>query len=226
MALLPTYQLTVYDADDVTPLFSVSTDPLHARPYLKPFESFPEQEVDFAKGAASIGQQNVRIVDVPTTPADQSTGWMTAQLPDGGYSALMGHRVVTTQNIGGGAEIVLDGVIRSVSLLDTFSTYELELRDIRERERKTKAFATTDTPTVLPRGVLNGYGIPFAAFGINTVLPLPPTSPASGTYSQRTSTQGEIIEILPPAGQSFETLVLTEPMAEAFNSFAPLDASP
>jgi hypothetical protein len=223
MALLPIFALTVYQEDDTTPLFTVSTDPAHANPYLKAFENFPEQEVDFAKGAASIGQQTVRIVDVPTDPTDQSTGWMTAQLPDGGYSALMGHRAVTTQDIGAGAEIILEGVVRSVVLLDTWSTYELELRDIRERERKTKAFTRTDTPTVLPRGVLDGYGVSFSIFGISTTFPVPPTAPCTGTYLQRTTSQGEIHEIFQPPGQPIGVLTLTAPMADALNSVAPID---
>ena len=49
----------------------VSTDPAHARPYLKAPTSFPEQEVDFAKGTASIGQVNIQVIDVPTVANDQ-----------------------------------------------------------------------------------------------------------------------------------------------------------
>lgn len=198
MAVLPIYELTVFDDDDTTELFDVSTDPAHARPYLQAPTGWPEQEVDFAKGAASIGQLNVEVVDVRQTATDQATGYLTAQLADAGYSALNGHRALLTEDLGGGPTTVLDGVIRSVQLLDTFATYQLELRDIRERERRAKAFATTTTPTIFPRGVLNGYGptisIPF--FGGNFQFPVAPTQPLQAFYRQQSATRG-YFELLP-----------------------------
>lgn len=221
MATLPVQALTVYEADDVTPLFTLSTDPAANNPYLKPFESYPEQEIDFAKGAASIGQMNVQAVDVPTDPTDQATGFLTDLMADAnGYSQVNGRRAVATEDRGSGAETVLDGVVKSVRLLDSFVTYEFELRDIRERERKTKAFVTTDTPTVLPRGVLNGYGTLLTG-GIR--WPVPPTAPLTGFYRADGSARGEV-EFDVAADRA--ELVLTDPMREALTTYAPLDAEP
>lgn len=228
MAILPVYELTVFDDDDTAELFDVSTDPLHARPYLKRPTGFPEQEVDFAKGTASIGQINVQVVDVPTDPLDQDTGYFTAQLAGAaGYSTLNGHRALLTEDLGGGAATVLDGVIRSVRLLDTFTTYELELRDIRERERKAKAFTNTTSPSVFPRGVMDGYGvvttIPFA--GVSFTYPIPPTQPLVAVYSSFSATRGAFkYESDQPNYQGRQ--ILTDVIREAFDSVAPVAAQP
>ncbi|MCH7629887.1 MAG: hypothetical protein IH997_14440, partial [Proteobacteria bacterium] len=214
--ILPEYVFKVFQEDDSTELFEVGTDPAHAKPYLKAPTDLDEQEVEFAKGAVSIGQLNLEVVDVLTDPTDQNTGFITSQLPDAaGYSQLNGHRALLTEDLGSGFSTVMDGVIRSVRLLDTFSTYQFELRDIRERERKTKAFATTSTPTILPRGVLNGYGITVPGGGI---FPIPATEPAIGTYRERSSVFGMI---------EFQfALPLTTPMMDALQSIGPLDGSP
>jgi len=223
MPVLPIYAMTVFEEDDTTPLFTVSTDPLATYPYLKAPDNFPEQEVDFAKGSASIGQMNVQVVDVAQTPGDQTTGFVTGMLATaGGYSAINGRRVLVTQDIGAGAETILDGVCKGVVLLDTFATYQFELRDIRERERKTKAFETTDTPTILPRGVLNGYGIPTSIplFGGGTYkYPIPPTRPLTGGYWN-----GEIALDLSP--EVLPELALTPAMREALEHVAPLATDP
>ncbi len=217
------YELTVYHDDDVAELFDVSTDIGHARPYLKAPTGYPEQEVNFAKGTASIGQVNVQIVDVPTVATDQKTGYVTGQLPDAnGFSALNGHRALLTEDIdGAGPTPVTDGVIRSVRLLDNFSGYELELRDIRERERNTKAFANTTTPTILPHGVLAGYGVTFNILGGTFVYPVGPTVPLRSIYRQSAANSGIIIFQRSPV--QFPQLLLTEPMREALDSVSTLE---
>lgn len=209
--LLPVHALTVYEEDDSTPLFTVSTDPLHASPFLKHFDNFPEQEVDFAKAAASIGQQLVDIVDVPQTPGDQTTGFLTGLLATAaGYSALNGRRALTTQDVGTGAEVVLDGVVKGVTLLDTYSSYRLELRDIRERERKCKAFERTDTPTILPRGVLGGYGGKL----------IPATRPLSARYLAISANEGVFVMLRP--SRDLVELFLSQAQVEALYSVAPV----
>lgn len=223
MAVLPTYALTVYDSDDTTPLFTVSTDPAHAQPYLKAPESFPEQEVDFAKGAASIGQMGVEVVDVPQTPGDQTTGYLTGLLADAsGNSQVNGHRALVTQDIGAGAEPVMDGVVSNVELLDTFVTYRLELKDIRERERKTKAFTNTTTNTLLPRGVLDGYGVTVPVLATSRLYPIPATVPLVATYHAVDANQGRFsIDNL-----FDDRLILDEAMREAIESVKPIDGEP
>jgi hypothetical protein len=212
MATLPVYALTVFEEDDSTPLFTVSTNPLATYPYLKAFDNFPEQEIDFAKGAASIGQQLVDIVDVPQTPGDQVTGFLTGLLATAaGYSALNGRRALTTQDHGSGAEAVLDGVVKGVSLLDTFASFRLELRDIRERERKCRAFERTDTPTVLPRGVLNGYS-----------KVVPATRPLKARYLAVSASVGVFVMLRPT--QDLPELALTAAQRDALFSVAPVPA--
>ena len=215
--------LTVYEEDDETVLFEVSTDRAHQAPFLKPFENFPEQEIDFAKGAASIGQMTVGIVDVPTDPTDQATGYMSGLLADPtGGSQLLGHRVVAKQDVGSGAATVLDGVIRSVRLLDNFSAYELVLRDIRERERKTRAFVRTSSPTVFPRGVLDGYGVTLPILATTTVYPIPPTEPLTATYHSVDSNQGRLV-----IDDGFgERLHADGAMLAALGHTRPLEATP
>lgn len=221
MPIRPVYELTVYEEDDTTARFVVSTDPAHANPYLKPPTSFAAQEVDFANGAASIGQINVQIVDKRTTPTDQATGFLTALLANSdGHSQINGYRAVLTEDSGAGAVVLLDGVVRSARLLDSFVTYDLELRDIRERERKIRAFETTDTPTVLPRGVMDGFGVQNGA----QYSGVPPTQPLTGFYRLDAANRGEI-EINDDSTREPEQ-VLTAPMREALESVAPLAGSP
>lgn len=213
MTTRPVFEFTVYGDDDETVLFSVSTARGHASPYLKQPTTYPEQEVDFAKGAASIGQVTVEVVDVPTDPADQDSGFVTSLLPtDAGYSALTGRRGLLTENIGGGAQTVIDGVIHAVRLLDTFCTYAFELRDIRERERKTRAFTRTDTPTILPRGVLNGYGVLVSG----EKHPVPATEPLPGTFSAGGANSGTVTFTGGSGDEALRTL--TPEMREALDS--------
>lgn len=224
MAKFPIYELTVYDSDDTTVLFTVSTDPNAAdpeKPYMKALADFAEQEVDFARGAASIGQANAQIVDVLTDPLDQTTGWFTGVLADAnGVSQVNGHRARLRENLGAGFAVILDGVVYGVRLLDTYVTYELEIRDIRERERKLKAFERTDTPTIIPRGVLNGYG----RLSGCTRWPIPPTRPLTATYLQYTSTVGDIL-FSGASEQARAELRVTGGMRTALESIAPVDAS-
>lgn len=223
MATEPIYTLTVYEDDDTTVLFTVSTDPAAVDPekaYMKAPRDYAEQEVDFAKGAASIGQVTVEVVDVPTDPADQDTGWLTDLLADAnGNSQCNGHRARLTEDFGSGPELIMDGVIRSVRLLDTFATYALELRDIRERERKTKSFERTTTPTVLPRGVLNGYGRPVPTLTGSTRHPVPPTRPIRATYFSTNANVGtlDLTEEIPDKRR------VTAAVRTALEHTAPLD---
>lgn len=178
------YTLTVYQADDVTPWFEVSTDPAHPHPYLHPPGEYDQGEIDLLGGRALVGEMQLRIID-PQTGADQSERWLTGLLgiPAGeegaGHSALNGRRGLLTQSDGA---VVLDGVVSGVRLSETFAGFHLGLRDIRERHRRVSLFGRTGTATVLPRGVLNGYGkLPGGGWLIPPTKPLPAVYRGSST---------------------------------------------
>ena len=186
------WRLTVYESDDATQWFQVSTDPAHAQPFLFAPQQHSESEVDLVKGSSRIGQVTVRVLDRRTNPADQKTGYITARLANaGGDTALNGRRAHLEENPGTGYVTVMDGVVGGVSLDDNMVVYTLPVRDIRERERKTKAFtsaairtgtAITQAPVVVPRGILAGYGRR-TGLGAN-IAPwlVPPVKPITGTF--------------------------------------------
>lgn len=174
------YTLTIYQDDDVTPLFEVGTAAAHAHPYLVMPEAFGEAEVDLQQGKALIGQINVRVID-PQDGATQADRYLTGLLANAsGYSALNGRRAVLAQV--SPAVVVQDGVCFGVTLADDFASFDLQLRDIRERGRKVQVFARSGTTTVFPRGVLDGYGrLPASYFGEDRWL-VAPTDYLTGTY--------------------------------------------
>ncbi len=171
------YTLTVYQANDTTPLFEVGTAATHAYPYLHVPEEFGEAEIDLENGKALIGQVNVRVID-PQTGAIQADRFLSGLLADvSGFSTINGRRALF-QQVSPSAVIILDGVGYGVTLSDSFAGFSLQVRDIRERGRKVSVFTRTGTATVLPRGVLNGYGqLPNGA-GLT-----PPTKPLTGTFT-------------------------------------------
>src|SRR5690606_18927627 len=126
------YTLTVYREDDTTPWFEVGTDPAHPNPYLHEPGEIDAGEVDFLQGRATIGQVNLRVID-PQTGASQAERWLTERLgiPAGeegeGHTALIGRRALLVRD---GSTIVLDGVVYSVILSETFAGFSLELREI------------------------------------------------------------------------------------------------
>lgn len=152
------FVLIVYQDDDATPLFEVGTATAHPNPYLQVPTQFGEAEIDLREGRAMIGQINVQVID-PQTGASQAERWLTALLGNAsGYSALNGRRALF-QQVTPSVVVVLDGVIGGVTLNESFAGFTLPVRDIRERGRKIKLFSRSGTSTVLPRGVLDGYGL-------------------------------------------------------------------
>ncbi|HEX7240640.1 MAG TPA: hypothetical protein VF263_10255, partial [Longimicrobiaceae bacterium] len=104
-----------------------------------------------------------------------------------------------------------------VALEDNYVTYALEIRDVRERERKVRVFDRADTATIFPRGVIGGYG---SAFG----WLIKPTHPVRGVYKRNTATQG-VVDLLPywkrrpqalrRVGRVYSNFVVTKTMKEA-----------
>lgn len=175
-------RITIFQEDDVTPLLGTvdgsgavieptcSTDPLAARPYLLREMELAPATIDFKEGSASIGEMKVQILDKRTVPSDQSTGWFTALLSDvDGNQQLSGHRVLHEQQDANGVYYtVIDGVIGGYSLQSDYVTYDLTVRDIRDRERKMRIFTHNDKGiSILPVGLSHDYGLvsSFEIFG-------------------------------------------------------------
>ncbi|HEX2093313.1 MAG TPA: hypothetical protein VHG28_12975 [Longimicrobiaceae bacterium] len=204
------WRLTLFGDDDATPLAgtvlgemvveaSCSTEPSHPRPFLLVPETLAESEVDLAEGSSVIGQVNVRVLDRRLVETDQRTGWLTRLLAvpgtgiGAGESALNGRRALLEQTDDGQSWfVVMDGIVGGVRLDDSLVTYSLEIRDARERERKVRAFLRADTATILPRGVLGGYGRYGIGWSGYTGWLVPPTQPMVGVYRRESTTQGRV----------------------------------
>lgn len=166
-----------------------STDPAHPRPYLAAATRVSESRVALAEGSSTVGEYTVRVQD--TVPAGGTIGWLTALLaPRGGRGSLRNRRARLERRVDGAALMVIDGVIGEASLEPGApQVYVLAVRDARERERRSGAFAGSrwaSTSTVLPRGVLHGYGrLPGGEWLV------PPTRPLTGTF-RRFDPDGEL----------------------------------
>src|SRR5690606_14969140 len=169
------YILTIYREDDTTPWIEVGTDPAHPRPYLHLPGGASRGDIDLRQGKALVGEMQVRVID-PQTGADQSERWITERLgiPQGeegaGHSAINGRRAVLRRASG---RLVMDGVVTGVTLSESFAGFSFALRDIRERHRRISLFTRTGTASVLPRGVVAGYGqLPGGGWLIEPTRPL------------------------------------------------------
>jgi hypothetical protein len=181
-----TEELIVYEDDDETEWASCSSSSDHARPYVMRPDSWGDAELDLLRGSASIGQHNLRVLDKRTDATDQGSGWFSAKLADaGGNSALIGHRVLRRRFESGAWVTVMDGVIDGVQLDDQKVSYTLVVKDMRERERKVRAFYRTGTSTVLPRGAIGGYGLLPSGEWL-----IPPSEPITATFHRLDATVG------------------------------------
>jgi hypothetical protein len=225
-----TEELIFYEAPEApggpedTEWASCSSSLDHARPYLMKPEGYGGAEIDLLKGTASVGQQNLAVLDKRSDPDDQGSGWFTAKLADStGETALIGRRSLrrrwlalgAPEEVGGewtwGSWVtVLDGVVAGVEQMDSRVAYRVILKDIRERERKTRVFYRTGTAMVFPRGVVGGYGR--LADGSWLV---PPVTAWPGTFKRSTSTIGQVLLDGADVGDPDARLVQTEAMAEA-----------
>ena len=176
------YRLTIFEADDLTEWLSVSTDLEDTNPWMMVPDQWAETEVNFASGSASIGEIVIEVID-PQTGGTQAQRGFTAKLADSsGRSALSGRRALVEDSEDGYAfRTIFDGVINRVELSDSLSSFFISIRDIRERERDVELFRFTETCSVLPAGVLNGYGIPYAGAPTTEWL-VPPTAPVTGVF--------------------------------------------
>lgn len=172
-------RLRIYQrGDDETLWAECSTDPAHTHPYLFANEATAEEEADFVKGSASISEVSLQILDKRTVAADQDTGWFTAKLAVNGINAIIGGLAVWDEEVSTGVwRTLIRGVLGAPALVDDV-TYSVSIRDIRERERKKKGFKTVTTSTVLPPGVVSGYGLRTDGSWL-----IPPVTPLAGHYA-------------------------------------------
>lgn len=144
-----------YDLGDETVDWSVSTDPAHARPWLMPVGNYGEQEADPVSCAVSIGTLEVGVIDVPQTLGDQTTGWMTERA-HGVFGRRCRLRRYVDDDIGW--VTIADGPAGTPRMDPSYSAYKWTIRDTRDTERKLKAFTSGGTATIVPRGVMEGFG--------------------------------------------------------------------
>jgi len=185
--------LEVFADDRDTVLWQATTHPDIPFPYLMPLKGYAEQEIDVAKGSASLGTVTVLVIDKPTIPGDQQSGWMTAKLAENVIPNLAGRRArlrrATQTPLPGEEaifEILIDGVAGTPRLDPSYAAIGFEIRDTREVERKLRAFdgSVQSTTSMLPHGVVEPYGLnpDDGSYLLEAVGPL------SGTFIQHNST--------------------------------------
>jgi hypothetical protein len=162
---VPHQRLTIFEEDDTTPLAGLSplcsTDPTFVRPYMQRILEMSESEVDFIEGSSTIGVVNAVVLDKRTVANDQQTGWFTALLSNGSVTQISGYRILIEQQASDGSWFTLmNGVVADITLNDTLVEYTLEVKDMRERERKVPLFNQTHGEISLIPMCLNvPYGV-------------------------------------------------------------------
>lgn len=168
-----------YDEDTID--WSASTDPDHAFPYLLAPRQYAEQEIDTIACTASIGQIEIGVMDVPTNPSDQQTGWMTARVHD-----VLGRRCRLRRYVNAtiGWVVIADGPAGAPKMDTSYSAYRWTIRDTRETERKTLAFASGSAASIVPRGSIYGWGHYTDAEGSHVLLPSVLDTPLTGVFNK------------------------------------------
>lgn len=185
--------LRIYEADDETVALEFSTSDADPLPYLKEGLVTDEQEVDIRDCSATIGAITCELVDVPTVAGDQDSGGITAVLADeDGETRWIGHRAEFLQEPSGGGDLypVFDGIVGSLSLLDTLVTYRAALEDITARGRKVPLFGHHETMSMIPPGPVNGFGEVRSATGVFTSYAIRPADVLEAEYVQHDATSG------------------------------------
>ena len=159
--------------------FEVSTDPDHIHPYLLAPRNYAEQEIDPIQCTATIGTVEVGVIDEPTIPGDQTTGWMTARVHD-----MLGRRCRLRRwvNESIGWVTIADGPASFPKMDQSFAAYRWTIRDTRELERKLPAFQVGGTSGLVPRGPVYGFGEYTDDDGDHLLLPSLLDNPPVGKY--------------------------------------------
>lgn len=170
---------TSYDPDVAEVSWEVSTDPAHPTPYLLGPREYAEQEIDPIGCTASLGTVEIGVIDPPTVPFDQTTGWMTARVHD-----VKGRRCRLRRYINAtlGWVTIADGPAGMPKMDASYSAYRWTIRDTRETERKLKAFNVGGVSGIVPRGSLAAWGAYTDGTGDHALLPSILSAPITGTY--------------------------------------------
>ena len=189
------WDLTVFEDDDVTPILGTADlygDPVEpsfttlteaqggVRPYLEAPDTGPDESVDPVQCSARISALTVTVLDKRTDPCDQATGVLTAALPDAGaVSQFIGHRALV-RRLTSNLEIfpLLDGVVSAVRLNADKVSFDIYLKDLHERPRRTDLFTNNRSISIFPEGLTDGYGWSEAA---QDYL-IPAADEATGTF--------------------------------------------
>lgn len=192
------WDFTVFEDDDITPWYGTADsegnvgeadfyDSLSCpRPYLMPPTDFSETEIDYPAGASTIGGIKVGVLDKRLT-TDQGSGIVTAKIAN-----AVGRRAVLRRwRDDLGMVTVFDGIIESWEVdSDSIVTYWFNLRDPRERERKTELFLKNETFALYPDdGPIEAYGATGSQEAGFTYL-LSPVQPQTAAEFSRLSDPG------------------------------------
>ena len=189
------WDLTVFEDDDVTPILGTADlygDPVEpsfttlteaqggVRPYLEAPDTGPDESVDPVQCSARVSALTVTVLDKRTDPCDQATGVLTAALPDAGaVSQFIGHRALV-RRLTSNLEIfpLLEGVVSAVRLNADKVSFDIYLKDLHERPRRTDLFTNNRSISIFPEGLTDGYGWSEAA---QDYL-IPAADEATGTF--------------------------------------------
>ena len=191
-------RLTLFEEDDRTPILgtvgetgeildpSFSTHPLHARPFLRPSMTLGESEIRFRDGTSIIGQANLVVQDQRIDPSDQASGIVTSIVAKAGNTRLLMRRAVwQIQREDSKWYTLLDGIVADLELNDDLVSYQFTMKDIRERERYMRLFRRAFSTSLLPFGVVGGWGTMVrgdGAGGTITEKLIPPVGVQKGTF--------------------------------------------
>lgn len=198
------WRLRLFADDGETIAAEFSTDPTHERPWLIAPEAVGGQDINLAEGRATISGAVLEVVDTDE--------YVTSLLPaPNGRSARIGRRAeLAMKNGGPDFESVLSGVIDDVELQEGLSSFTLAIKDERENERRTQAFIETTSCSIIPRGVIDGFGR--SADGSAWLIE--PTEPLRATY-------GENVETIFGFSRTHSELVFPTPTKDKNGFFRP-----
>lgn len=192
-------RITIFEGDDITPITdrdgveygavdaegnvtepTAGTYSTAARPYLHAMDDVGGGAVDLLRGKSDIEEMQIRILDRRRVASDQDTGWFTYLLANlSGRTNLIGRRVLVEEYRSDvGWEPMMNAVITDIRMAPNLVDYEISIRDVRERSRRANLFSRAFTTTIVPRGILDGWGTK-----PNGEKVVPPTQPKTGTVS-------------------------------------------